>query len=245
MTFNTLTNVIFKAFNRHKLPSLTLFTLIYCFALSAVYGLNGPSFLTLSTVVFGALFILYPMVIMPKNMSILMPRHTFYQGHQTRLFSLLPLAFISVLNTFPNLNATPAMVLMSMLVILYSITNLFFSTLTLEEQFRADHANNTSSRLAIEMQGFELTLKTTPSAPSPLQYYCKASTQHLVVCHVLTSLIALASLLIFIGTFNTPWVLALLGLAVIKACMEILFSSLGQSPTLPIPTTNIAIEVTQ
>lgn len=245
MSLKNITDVMLKAINRQKLPCLTLFTFTYCFVLSAVYDINGAPFLTLCTVVFGALFMLYPMMLSPKNATILMPRHLFNQGSQTRPLGIMPLAFMSLLNTFPSLTATPAIVLMSIFTLIYCIASLFFATLTLEEQFSADHANKTSTRLAIEMLGFEFAPEAMQPPSSPLQYYCALSTHHLVAFHALTSLITLIALLIFIGTFNTPWVGALLALAVIKASLELLFLSLGQPPTAPISTANITTEVTQ
>lgn len=242
MSLKNITDVMLKAINRQKLPCLTLFTFTYCFVLSAIYDINGAPFLTLYTVVFGALFILYPIILSPKNAAILMPRHLLNQGSQTRALGIMPLAFMSLLNTFPSLTATPAIVFISIFTINYCIGGLFSATLTLEEQFSADHANKTSTRLAIEMLGFELAPKATQS---PLQYYRALSTHHLVAYHALTSLITLIALLIFIGTFYTPWVGALLALAVIKASLELLFLSLGQPPTAPISTANITTEVTQ
>ncbi|WP_338728971.1 hypothetical protein V8687_23660 (plasmid) [Shewanella baltica] len=242
MSLKNITDVMLKAINRHKLPYLTLFTFTYCFVLSAIYDIHGAPFLTLFTVVLGALFILYPMTISPKSTLILMPKHLFYQGSQTRALGLMPLALMSFLNTLPSLTATPAIVFMSICTINYCIASLFFSTLTLEEQFSADHANKTSTRLAIEMLGFKLAPKATQPPSSPLQYYRTLSTHHLLAYHALTSLITLISLFIFIGTFSTPWVGALFGLAAIKACLVLPFLSLGQPP---ISTANITTEVSQ
>lgn len=242
MSLKNITDQMFKAINRHKLPCLTLCTFTYCFVLSAIYDINGAPFLTLYTVVFGALFMLYPLTISPKSTLILMPKHLFYQGSQTRALGIMPLALMSLLNTFPSLTATPAIVFISIFTINYCIGGLFSATLTLEEQFSADHANKTSTRLTIEMLGFELAPKATQS---PLQYYRTLSTHHLIAYHALTSLITLISLFIFIGTFNTPWVNALFGLAAIKACLVLPFLSLGQPPTAPIHAANITTEVTQ
>lgn len=67
MSLKNITDVMLKAINRQKLPCLTLFTFTYCFVLSVIYDINGAPFLTLCTVVFGALFMLYPMMLSPKT----------------------------------------------------------------------------------------------------------------------------------------------------------------------------------